>query len=303
MEAQDEFLNVLDMTVDSERKNYRVLFLGYLWRVAKCLHQSPNWNLVGVGLELNRKKTSEALKFCEKQSIPWIDAKNLKSNKTFFDLLQKGLDLIVVGAFGQIISKDILETPRLGILNIHTSFLPHYQGGTPIEEQILRGDSKGGVTLHWMTEKVDEGPIVAQQAINIKPTYYYEDILHRYHLGLTEIFGKLLSCAPEYWPRISQTVGEYNTPRGKKDALLDWHLSSHELTQKIRAFGGRGWCEASLPDGKKILVTRAVIHENSGAKAPGQLILNEKGRLVIATRDGALKILEWTEIAKLNDLS
>jgi methionyl-tRNA formyltransferase len=288
------------MSINTENRKYRAVFLGYLWEMAKSLYQSPNWDLLGVGIELNRKLSSEAIRFCEEQDIFWIDVKNLKKNNIFLDLIENEIDLIVVGAFGQIIPREILEIPRFGILNIHTSFLPYYKGCTPIEEQILRGDFKGGITLHWMTEKVDEGPIIAQQVIEIKPSYYYEDILHRYRSESEKVFSKLLNNAPENWPRIPQTKGEYNSPRREKDALLDWNLSSFELKRKVRAFGGRGWCKASLTDGKKILVSRAEIEENTCGKAPGQIISNKGSQLIIATKDGAIKILEWTDITKLH---
>jgi methionyl-tRNA formyltransferase len=289
------------MQTDSGRKKYRVIFLGYLWKIAECLHQSPRWNLLGVGLELKREHSFEAQKYCEDQNIPWGDIVNLKNSEFFFELIQNGVDLIVVGAFGQIIPKDILKIPRLGILNTHTSFLPYYKGGTPIEEQILRGDSNGGITIHWMTEKVDEGPIVAQKSIKINPTYYYEDIFHMYHTQSSIIFADMLRHNPEDWPKISQPKGDYNSPRRKKDAKLHWHLPSSELILRIRAFGGRGWCQASLPDGKKILVKRALIDENFSRMAHGQLVSSDEGCLIISTKDSALKILEWNYITNPTD--
>ena len=124
-----------------------------------------------------------------------------------------------------------------------------------------------------------------------------------YHTQSSIIFAEMLRHNPEDWPKISQPEGDYNPPRRKKDAILDWHLPSSELMRRIRAFGGRGWCQASLPDGKKILVNRALIDENFSGMAHGQLISRDEGCLIISTKDSALKILEWTYITKLTDTS
>jgi len=80
-----------------------------------------------------------------------------------------GADLGVVAAFGQILPREVLEAPRLGCLNIHPSLLPLYRGAAPIQRAILEGQSDTGVTLILLDERLDSGPIVAQQRTEILP--------------------------------------------------------------------------------------------------------------------------------------
>ena len=76
-------------------------------------------------------------------------------------------DLIIVASYGKIISKDILNIPKFGLLNIHASLLPKYRGPSPIQTTILNGDTTTGLTIMLMDEKIDHGPIVGQKKITI----------------------------------------------------------------------------------------------------------------------------------------
>jgi len=76
-----------------------------------------------------------------------------------------GADLFIVAAYAQIISKKILEIPRLGTIGVHPSLLPKYRGSSPIQSAILNGEEKTGVTLYLMDEKMDHGSIIAQREL------------------------------------------------------------------------------------------------------------------------------------------
>jgi methionyl-tRNA formyltransferase len=81
-------------------------------------------------------------------------------------------DLFIVAAYSQIIPKEILEIPRLGVIGVHPSLLPKYRGASPIQSAILNGDKETGVSLYLMDEKIDHGPILAQQELEIHNTDY-----------------------------------------------------------------------------------------------------------------------------------
>ncbi|MEG0826185.1 MAG: methionyl-tRNA formyltransferase [Bacilli bacterium] len=76
-------------------------------------------------------------------------------------------DVIITCAYGQIISKNILDIPRLGCINVHASLLPKLRGGAPIHRAIMNGFSKTGITIMYMNEKMDDGDIIAQQEVII----------------------------------------------------------------------------------------------------------------------------------------
>jgi len=99
------------------------------------------------------------------------------------------LDFAVVAAYSQILRKDILAIPRLGIIGVHPSLLPKYRGATPIQSTILNGETETGVTLYKMGEGVDDGPILAtSDNIQITSDETYETL----HNKLAEIGGNLL---------------------------------------------------------------------------------------------------------------
>ncbi len=80
----------------------------------------------------------------------------------------KDPDIIVVVAFGQILKRDLLQLPRLGVLNIHASLLPKYRGAAPIHHAILNDEEKTGLTAMKMTEGLDSGPILLQEETPIR---------------------------------------------------------------------------------------------------------------------------------------
>jgi len=78
-------------------------------------------------------------------------------------------DMIVLVAFGQILPKDIIDSPPLGCVNVHPSLLPRYRGAAPMNWALIRGEVKTGVTIMWMDEGVDSGDILLQEETPIEP--------------------------------------------------------------------------------------------------------------------------------------
>ena len=85
-------------------------------------------------------------------------------------ILNLKADIIITCAYGQIIPKAILDAPHYGCINVHASLLPKLRGGAPIHRAIINGDTKTGITIMYMAEKMDAGPIIRQQVIDILPT-------------------------------------------------------------------------------------------------------------------------------------
>ena len=164
-------------------KEYKVIFLGYLWPLIEVLQSLKNVSLVGVGLESTRTTSEITRLHCNDSGIETFDASMIRSNSNFNKLLNNGIDMIVVGAFGQILDKKILSSSNYGVINFHPSLLPAYRGGSPIEEMLIRGEKKGGVTLHWMSEEIDKGSIIANAAITISNDDDYMTLLEK---GLQE---------------------------------------------------------------------------------------------------------------------
>jgi methionyl-tRNA formyltransferase len=175
----------------------------------------------------------------QKYKIPIEQPERIKN----LELRIKNLkpDLVICAAYGQIISKEILEIPKYGCFNIHPSLLPKYRGPSPIQTAILNGDKKTGVTIMLMDEKMDHGPILAKRELKItnpKSEITYQEL----HDKLAEIGAKLLIKTIPDWinGKIKpQTQNEkkatYTKIIKKEDGKIDWKKPAQEIERQIRA--------------------------------------------------------------------
>lgn len=98
--------------------------------------------------------------------IPFLQPE--KITPEFISLIEsKGADLCIVVAYGKILPEGLINTPKLGTINIHYSLLPKYRGASPVESALLSGESKTGVSIQQMVYKLDSGPIIAKEEVNI----------------------------------------------------------------------------------------------------------------------------------------
>ncbi len=149
------------------------------------------------------------------------------------------VDLIIVAAYGRILTKDILDLPKYGALNIHPSLLPKYRGPSPIQYTILNGDKMTGVTIIKMDEEIDHGDIVScikYQVLGDETT----DVLSRRlaKIGselLVETIRKWIAGAIKPTPQ-THSEATYTKIIRKEDAHINWNKSAEEIARQIRAF-------------------------------------------------------------------
>ena len=108
--------------------------------------------------------------YCFAQKIPYLSVSNLSSSIMNYELLTINPLIGVLADFGLIIPKEILDIFSKGIINIHPSLLPKYRGPTPVQNAILNGDKKTGVTIIKLDSQVDHGPILDQKEVSISPS-------------------------------------------------------------------------------------------------------------------------------------
>lgn len=205
-------------------------------------------------------------------------------------------DVAVVVAYGQILSKSVLEVPRLACLNIHASLLPKHRGASPIQAAIREGDSETGVTIMFMDEGLDTGDILLMDAMPILPTDT-GGILH----------DKLALAAPASLEKALDLIAAGNPPRtpqdnalsthcGKlkrEDGRLDWSRSATELERLIRAYNPWPGTSCVLTDGKPLKVHRATIIEGDACPTAGTIIsADPKAGLIVSCGSGLLKLEE-----------
>src|SRR4051812_8931083 len=143
-------------------------------------------------------------------------------------------NLAVVAAYGLILPKPILHTPRLGCVNVHASLLPRWRGAAPIQRAILAGDETSGVTLMQMDEGLDTGPMLMRQALDIRGKSARQVTEEMANLGARLLLEWLdTPTAPEPQPIAGAT---YASKIDKAEARIDWPQTAEQIERQARAF-------------------------------------------------------------------
>jgi methionyl-tRNA formyltransferase len=148
-------------------------------------------------------------------------------------------DLIIVAAYRQIIPKDILDIPRFGSLNLHPSLLPKYRGPSPIQTAILNNDQTTGLTIILMDEKMDHGPIITQEKIDISPDDTYQTLEEKLAQLASDSLIKILPqyIQEEIKPKPQdENKASYTKILTRQDGKIDWDKSAQEIERMVRAF-------------------------------------------------------------------
>lgn len=201
-------------------------------------------------------------------------------------------DIMVVVAFGQLLKKELLQLPPLGVINIHASLLPAYRGAAPIHWAIIRGEKKTGVTTMYIDEGMDTGNIILQKEVPIGP----DDDTGTIHDFLSQEGAQLLLRTLEAIeagtaPSIAQdeALASYAPLLKKEDELLDWSKSSRALHDHIR--GMAPWPVAyTLLDGKRLKIWRSAFREGAKHEQPGQVLEIGRDGIWVACGEGELMI-------------
>lgn len=140
--------------------------------------------------------------------------------KEYQEILDLNPDIIITCAYGQIIPKEILENPPFGCINVHASLLPKLRGGAPIHKAIINGDSKTGVTIMYMEEKLDSGDMIASKETPIT----MDDNLESLHDRLS-MMGKelLLDILPSIFNQTNQRIRQ-----NEEDATYAFNITREE---------------------------------------------------------------------------
>jgi len=261
------------------------------------------------GREL-KEQSSPVKALALRLGLPVLQPERARDEKFIADLRGLQPDLIVVAAYGQILPQSILDLPRHGCLNVHTSLLPRYRGAAPIQWAIANGNTETGVTIMKMDAGLDTGPIVSQRRTPIRP----EDDSAALHNWLAQLGAELLvQTIPDYvagkiQPQPQPAEGASHAPKIKKeDGRIDWNRPAQNILNRLRAFtpwpGAYTFFSGTgiLPVRNKpetspatphllLKIWRAEIIEHVGK--PGEILVADKNRIVVACGQGALRILE-----------
>ena len=202
-------------------------------------------------------------------------------------------DLCVTAAFGQILSQEILDIPRMGTVNVHASLLPRHRGAAPIAWAIWQGDSRIGVTT-MMTEKgIDNGDMLLSRAFDRDPALTCGEWTERLSVeGADLLMETLARMENGTCPRTVQDEAEmtYDPMLKKEMGDLSFDETAHSVRDWIHALNPWPCCSVPYADGRMKLL-RAEVTEGSGL--PGTVLkASAQDGLVIACREGAVRLVE-----------
>jgi methionyl-tRNA formyltransferase len=218
-----------------------IVFLGYLIPLLKALEESSLVHELVVGYESAYPQGLDIKKYCEERDIKYFCADKIKNNICAAKLLAQA-DIVVVAAFSQILSEKELGMPKNGFLNFHTSYLPYFKGGSPIEEAILQGETKYGYTFHFLSKEIDSGDIVLRRLINFNELPDYQTVLNKLIGHACGDLSDLMMKPFNSWNRnIQYDSCKLFMPKKQEDAALFLGESPLLWQRKVKAFGWRGW--------------------------------------------------------------
>ena len=200
-------------------------------------------------------------------------------------------DLLLVVAYGLLLTPKALVKPKFGCINIHTSLLPHWRGAAPIQRAIEAGDKKTGITIIQMDKNLDTGPIFKQIVCPISN----QDTSGSLHARLADISATHIPDALEKIAsgkinaiKQDDSKATYAKKINKQDAKLDWNKPAKELERKIRAYNPSPVAHITLK-GITMRIWEAKIKPATNKFKPGT-ILSEKSTLDVVTSQDLLSI-------------
>jgi len=237
-----------------------------------------------------RLQPSAVARFAEAQKLPVRTPKSLRDPAEAAHLAALALDAAVVAAYGLILPRKILATPRLGCLNIHASLLPRWRGAAPIARAILAGDGESGITIMQMDEGLDTGPLLLQERTAIAPDMSAGELAAALAaLGARLILEALDALAAGRLEAKAQPQAgiTYAHKIAKAEARLDWRCPAELLARQVRAFSPTpgAWCELA---GERVRVLAAALAAPRAAAPPGTALDDS---LTLACGSGALRLL------------
>lgn len=202
-------------------------------------------------------------------------------------------DVIVVVAFGQIISREILELPPLGCINVHASLLPSYRGAAPIQWAVINGEAQSGVTIMRMDEGVDTGDMIAKASIALDAKETGGSLFDKLsRIGaalLVDTLPKLAEGTAEYEKQPEKSPTSYAGMIHKQMGQLDFIKSAVTLERWIR--GLNPWPSAyTYVNGKSLKIWEASVVPDNSSGATGSIVASDEQGLWVQTGDGMLVI-------------
>ena len=213
------------------------------------------------------------------------------------ELSKYNADLFIVVAYGEILRRNILEIPKLGCVNVHASLLPKYRGAAPIQRCLMNGEDITGVSIMYMTEKMDAGDVIRQETIKINKEMTFQDLESQlYILGSQTLLQAIEDIDKDKEQKTPQNHPQatYAKKITLEDCYINWNTTAENIHNLVRALYPKpsAWCNIFVRGEKKRLKIHKskVSFEEQGI--PGEILSYEKHKFVVGCGQNSLEILE-----------
>ena len=227
--------------------------------------------------------------------LPVLQPERLRDEAFLQQLSGLGADLGVVAAYGRILPAAVLQSPRLGLINVHASLLPRWRGASPIHRAVMAGDPETGVSIMRIVQALDAGPVFDAARRAIGPDETSEEV----EQDLATLGAGVLLRVVEGIERgdaretpQDESLITYAPPLKKDEGQIDWTRPAGAIHNQVR--GLHPWPHAfTALAGQRLIVLRTALPEATPAPgaAPGTLLSLDGNALSVATGEGALRLL------------
>jgi methionyl-tRNA formyltransferase len=228
-------------------------------------------------------------------NIPYYQPLKIRKDKISLDKIKEiEPDLNVVVAYGQIIPSSIIYLPRYNSLNVHFSLLPKYRGASPVQKALLDGETKTGITIFELNEKMDEGDILSQEEVNIFPDENAAELETRLAQKGADFLIKAIAQIDKLKHRKQDHSQATYAPKiRKEDGRINWTKNSIYIERRVRAFTPWPSAYAFLKDIRiKIHKGRKIEKEAPPGSSAGEISGIKKEGIEVCCGDGSIYLIE-----------
>ncbi|OCH12115.1 MULTISPECIES: methionyl-tRNA formyltransferase [unclassified Aliivibrio] len=223
-------------------------------------------------------------------NIPVFQPENFKSDEAKQELAELNADLMVVVAYGLLLPQTVLDTPKLGCINVHGSILPRWRGAAPIQRSIWAGDAETGVTIMQMDIGLDTGDMLSIATLPIETTDTSASMYNKLaELGPIALVDCLSTIAngTAVAQKQNDELANYAKKLSKEEAKIDWTMDADAIERCVRAFNPWPMSHFSVED-KAIKVWQSRVENYEGDALPGTIIQADKTGIYVATGTNAI---------------
>lgn len=227
--------------------------------------------------------------------IEVIQPKRMKDEEVIAKIKEINPDLIVVVAYGKILPKEIIDIPKYGIINVHSSLLPKYRGASPIHSAILNGDKESGVSIMYIEEGLDSGDVILKETCEITE----DDTLGTLHDRLKELGAiglekalKLIEVGEVKAEKQDDSKATFVKPITKEQAKIDWNNTKEVIFNQIRGLNPFPGAYTHNEKNENIKIYKSEKLEKEYDGENGTVVEMTKKGPVVKVANGALRLLE-----------